>query len=189
MGRAGTFVAVVGPSGAGKDSLIRHAQSAFASNDRLMFVRRTVTRQADPGAEDHDSMSAGDFDAAEAAGAFAATWRAHGLAYGIPVAALDHVQQGGIAIANCSRGALPAIREKFGELVVIHVTAPPEVLAKRIAARGREPAAEIEARVRREASGLEQIGNVVTIDNGGELELAAARFNDCLMRLAEYSRP
>ncbi len=184
MEPAGTFVAVVGPSGAGKDSLIRHAQKSFAGDDRLMFVRRTVTRQADPGAEDHDSMSAADFDAAEADGAFAVTWRAHGLAYGIPVAALDHVRQGGIAVANCSRSALAAIRDKFGGLAVIHVTAPPEILARRIAARGREPAGEIEARIRREASGLEQIGNVVTIDNGGELELAAVRFNDCLMRLA-----
>lgn len=188
MERAGTFVAVVGPSGAGKDSVIRHAQKSFAGDDRLMFVRRTVTRPADPGAEDHDSMSAAEFETAEAAGEFAATWRAHGLAYGIPASALGHVQEGGIAIANCSRSALPAIRDTFGRLTVIHVTAPPEVLARRIAARGREPAAEIEARIRREATGLDAIGEVVTIDNGGELDKACDRFNECLMQIAAQSK-
>ena len=41
---AGVFVAVVGPSGAGKDSVIDHARSVLAGDDRTHFVRRVITR-------------------------------------------------------------------------------------------------------------------------------------------------
>jgi ribose 1,5-bisphosphokinase len=179
----GTFVAVAGPSGAGKDSLIRHARQVLADDSDISFVRRVVTRQADPDAEDHDTLSPQQFEAAEAAGAFAVTWRAHGLAYGIPAETIDHVRNGGIAVANCSRGALAHVRDSFPGLLIVHVTAAPEVLARRIAARGRETVEEAGKRVARSVEAFDHIADVVTIENNGELDAACAEFVKVLQRL------
>src|SRR5690606_17796598 len=79
----GTFVAVVGPSGAGKDSVINFARDKLG--DEVVVVRRVVTRTADGGSEDHDSLSAEAFAAAERGGQFALSWEAHGLNYGLPI--------------------------------------------------------------------------------------------------------
>ena len=69
-------------------------------------------------------------------GAFAFWWEAHGLSYGVPASVLDHVAAGATVIFNGSRAALPAIRAAHPDLQVIVITAPPEVLATRLAERG-----------------------------------------------------
>ena len=78
----GGFVLVVGPSGAGKDTVIAGARAALEGEPRLLFPRRVVTRLASEW-EAHDSLDEAGFRRAEAAGAFAQSWRAHGLCYGI----------------------------------------------------------------------------------------------------------
>jgi ribose 1,5-bisphosphokinase len=171
----GTFVAIVGPSGVGKDSLIALARERFSGNSTILFVRRTVTRSAVAMAEDHDTLSMDDFLAAEAAGRFAATWRAHGLAYGIPVLAAEHVAGGGTAVANCSRSALGAIRSRFGNTLVISITARPEVLALRLSARGRESVEEIASRISRSVEEAWRDDQTVEIDNSGEIGDAGAQ--------------
>ena len=84
--RQGAFVAVVGPSGAGKDTLIGYAKARLAEKGRgrFHFVRRVITRAADGSTEDHDTLSPMAFERAEADGAFALSWEAHGLCYGLP---------------------------------------------------------------------------------------------------------
>jgi len=47
--RNGAFVAVVGPSGAGKDTLIAHARDALAGEPQVEFVRRVITRRSTSG--------------------------------------------------------------------------------------------------------------------------------------------
>lgn len=165
----GALIVVVGPSGAGKDSLIDYARQHFAADASILFVRRVVTRAADAQAEDHDALTPQDFADAEAAGRFAVTWEAHGLRYGLPRSACGHVERGGVAIANGSRAALPAIRDSFGRVVVVHVTARPDVLAARLAGRGRETREEIERRLLRVALPLADCGETVDIDNSGDL--------------------
>jgi ribose 1,5-bisphosphokinase len=176
----GTFIAIVGPSGVGKDSLIALARERFAGNSAILFVRRTVTRDAVAMAEDHDTLSMEDFLAAEAAGKFAATWRAHGLAYGIPVEAADHVDGGGIALANCSRSALAEIRNRFGRTLVVGITARPEVLAMRLEQRGRESREEIEARISRAVAQEWRDGDTIEIDNSDDIGIAGARLIACI---------
>jgi ribose 1,5-bisphosphokinase len=126
----GSFVAVVGPSGAGKDTLINWLKSKLEGEDRVMFVRRTVTRDADGTTEDHDSLDRESFAVEEEAGHYAVCWEAHGLRYGIPTTALHHVENGGIAIANGSRRALGEIERVFGNLLVVSLTVDRDVLAK-----------------------------------------------------------
>lgn len=171
----GTFIAVVGPSGVGKDSLIAYARARLSGNPEILFVRRTVTRSAAVLAEDHETMTVEEFVAAENAGRFAVTWRAHGLAYGIPKEAAGHVAFGGAAVANCSRGALGDIRRRFCNTLVISIIARPEVLATRLAARGRESLEEIEGRIKRSVDEAWRDGDTVEIDNSGEIGPAGAR--------------
>ena len=77
--RNGVFVAVVGPSGAGKDTLIAYARDRLAERRRVEFVRRVITRPSDRSSEDHDTLADAAFDEAESAGSFALSWSAHGL--------------------------------------------------------------------------------------------------------------
>ena len=44
----GCFVAVVGPSGAGKDTIMDAARVALAGDTRFHFVRRIITRPQEP---------------------------------------------------------------------------------------------------------------------------------------------
>lgn len=174
--RQGAIIVVVGPSGAGKDSVIGFVAQHFASRAEIDFVRRVITRPSDAGGEDHESVSEDDFDARLAAGDFAVAWRAHGLQYGIPCEALARVRAGRILIANGSRGALAQFRQVFPKVVVVNVTASPQALAQRLVARGRESEAEIVKRLQRQAPDILDDADVITIDNSGPLDIAGSRF-------------
>ncbi len=169
---SGTLVAVVGPSGVGKDSLIDIARRHFAGRDDLRFVRRVITRAEDSVGEDHHAVTPEAFEELSKSGAFAVSWQAHGLGYGIPADVYDDLASGHVVIANGSRSALDAFHAAFPHLVVVNVTARPEILAKRLASRGRETAADIEARLARSSEPLPPGLHIVTIDNSGELDLA-----------------
>ena len=176
---SGVFVAIVGPSGVGKDSLIRLAQERLGRE--MTFVRRVVTRPADGGSEDHDTMSAEDFARAEAAGQFALSWEAHGLRYGLPIALERDLAAGRIVVANLSRGVIPALMARYGDAVVVSVVAEREVIARRLAGRGRETADSIQRRLERSVPGDRLPPGTVVIDNSGALETAGAQ----LVRLLE----
>lgn len=141
---ATSLILVAGPSGAGKDTLIRMAVDLLGAGARLHVARRTVTRP--PNAfEDHASLERGEFERLERDGYFALSWRAHGLAYGIPFSELD--RHNALVVASVSRTAIEAGRALAPDTNVVLITAPPEVLAKRIATRGRE--ASIDSRLAR----------------------------------------
>jgi ribose 1,5-bisphosphokinase len=148
---AGALVLVVGPSGAGKDTLMDAARAELAGAPGFHFARRLITRPAMAGAEDHDSCDEAAFAAARARGELALSWRAHGLHYGIPRCELAGVVVGEVVIANISRSEIAAAEMLAERVVVIEISAPATVLAKRLAARGRESEADIAARLAREA--------------------------------------
>ncbi len=174
--RSGAIIVVVGPSGAGKDSVIGYVAQHFAGRADIDFVRRVITRPSDAGGEDHESVAADEFDARLEAGDFAVAWQAHGLKYGIPGEALERVRAGRILIANGSRGALAEFRRVFPKVVVVNITASPQVLAKRLVARGRESEADILKRLQRQAPDIPDDADVTTIDNSGPLDIAGSRF-------------
>jgi phosphonate metabolism protein PhnN/1,5-bisphosphokinase (PRPP-forming) len=177
----GRLIAVVGPSGVGKDSLLALARREL--DGELHFVRRTITRPPAADAEDHLAASDADFAACEAAGGFCFSWRAHGLSYGLPAALDDHLAAGRPAVVNGSRKVLPQMAARFPGLAIVSVTADPQVIAARLLARGREDADEVAARLARSAP-VPAVAPVRVIDNSGALETAAAEFIAALRAFA-----
>lgn len=163
----GVFVCVVGPSGAGKDTLIDGARQELASDGRFVFPRRIVTRQSSS-AEDHDTITAEAFAEIRAREGFALCWQAHGLGYGIPGDVIKTLHDDRVVVCNLSRAAIPDAQRRFGTVRVVLVTAPKAVLCERLLDRGRESAADVDARLEREA--VKAQGPVdLTIENTGNI--------------------
>jgi ribose 1,5-bisphosphokinase len=173
---AGTMVVVVGPSGAGKDSVMAYAARHFADEARVRFVRRVITRPADAGGEAHEAIDAEGFRMRAAEGGFAVSWEAHGLSYGIPRETLDELATGVTLVANGSRSAMPAFADAYARLKVVVITARPDILAARLAARGRESAEGIAKRLDRAVPEIVVAADTVVIDNSGALEEAGEAF-------------
>jgi ribose 1,5-bisphosphokinase len=142
----GAFVAVVGASGVGKDALLTYAREQSAA--LAWFPRRVITRPPGPG-EDHHPVTEEHFAAARARGAYAVSWHAHGLCYGIPAVADVEVRNGRVVVANVSRGAIQELAARYRRLVVVLVTVSEEVRAQRLRGRGREPEGDIGQRLAR----------------------------------------
>ena len=172
--RNGAFVAVVGPSGAGKDTLIAHARAALADEPQIEFVRRVITRVSDGATEDHDTMADAEFLEGLAEGMFALAWEAHGLRYGLPAGIDRAIENGHVAVANVSRGALPALRQRYVNVAIVEITADPEILASRLAGRGRESRGEILARLARTVA-CDTTGTAIALDNSGPKEIAGEK--------------
>jgi ribose 1,5-bisphosphokinase len=168
--------AIVGPSGAGKDTLIR---GALAARPDLRLVRRVITRPTEAGGEDFEGVTPEDFAHRKARGDFALTWEAHGLSYGIP---RDQIAGLGDVIFNGSRAALPAAVRVFPGLRVILVTAPDLILATRLAARGRETATDIRDRLSRAAFEMPEGIGFQTVVNDASPEIGTARLLALLQR-------
>jgi ribose 1,5-bisphosphokinase len=173
------LVLVVGPSGAGKDTLLGLARQALTNDRRFRFVRRVITRSADPDGEDHEAVTPEAF----AQRSFALQWRAHGLSYGIPAEVEAELADGRVMVANVSRGIIAEAAARF-PVRIIQVTAPAGVLAARLAARGRETAADVSRRLSREVE-LPDGVVVETIVNDGAPEVGAARFVAALRGFAD----
>ncbi|MEI4469922.1 AAA family ATPase [Frigidibacter sp. MR17.24] len=166
--------AVVGPSGAGKDTLLA---ALVAARPGLRVLRRVITRPEAAGGEPFEGVDAAEFARRRAAGAFALDWQAHGLSYGIP-----RLPPGAEPVLfNGSRAMLAEAARVFPGLRVLLVTAPPAVLAERLAARGRESRAQIAARLARAGGYPMPEGLPVSpIDNGGALDAAVAAALDAI---------
>ena len=184
----GLFVAIVGPSGAGKDALIRGLGARLGEADGVFTVRRVVTRPADS-FEDHDTLAESEFLLARRRGLFALSWAAHGLHYGVPRDVDARVASGCVVVCNISRAVVAEVRARYARSLVVLVTARPETLAARLAARGRE---EIEARrerLDRAFASETAFEPDATIFNDGALDEAVARFADLVASRRWSARP
>lgn len=166
----------MGPSGAGKDTLIAYAR-ARANPAAVAFAHRYITRPADAGGENHVMLSEAEFAARRAAGLFALSWQSHGFSYGIGIEIEPWLERGLVVLVSGSRAAWPQAKARYPDLLGIYVDAPVELRARRLAARGREAEPAIRARLEREVSlppddGLCRLGNSGTVAEAGDALLA-----------------
>lgn len=168
----GRVFLVVGPSGAGKDTLLA---GAAAADPRLHWARRVITRDSAAGGEPFEGVTESVFQARLRAGDFALHWQAHGLCYGVPFAELKPLEAGRDVLINGSRVALPAALAAFPGLRVIQISAPMAVLADRLAARGRECHADIIARLHRANYALPEGVPAIEISNDASPEKGVAK--------------
>lgn len=183
---AGHLVLVVGPSGAGKDTILRGAKSVFAGKRNLVFPRRFVTRLNVPAAEDHVSMTEAEFTTAVSENAFALWWGAHGNHYGIGRSIEGDLAAGAIVCINCSRAAIEETLARFPIVHVVEITAPEAVLVERIMSRGRENADEALQRVSRQVPDYPPGTRLTRIMNDGPPDHAIQAFCSFLQSL-EYA--
>lgn len=176
----GRLILVVGPSGAGKDTLIEAARLTLATDPRWVFPRRIVTRPASE-AEDNIEASDADFLQVRARGGFALAWNAHGHWYGIPASIDADLARGARVIVNVSRAVVAEARRRWPDVTVIEVTAPTDVLARRVAARARPSDGAGPQRLARRFEPGEIPSADATIDNGGELDTAIGAFLDAVV--------
>jgi ribose 1,5-bisphosphokinase len=181
----GALALVVGPSGAGKDTLIAAAREALKDDPRYTFPRRIVTRQAFVTLEDHDTLDIDTFRKQRLRGAFALDWDAHGLSYALPASIDAAMIAGRVVVANVSRAIIPRAVEKYERCHVLLVTATPEVRAARLVARGRESPDDVAERLAREGATLPAGIMPITIDNSGPLEDGVRRFVKALADIAK----
>jgi ribose 1,5-bisphosphokinase len=169
----GCLVLVVGPSGAGKDTLLAAARAACAGDGSIRFARRGVTRQASS-AEDHASFTEAAFAEALADGAFSFWWEAHGLRYGVPVSIEADLAAGLTVVCNVSRAIVADLRDRYPQCRVVLITAPEEVRRVRVAARDRASDGDPAKRAKRPAPGMEELRPALVIDNTGTIEEGTA---------------
>ena len=154
---------------------MRGAQAHLAGGKEFVFVRRVISRPRDE-YEDHEPVSVAEFQAREQRGEFALSWRAHDTCYGVPIGIEADIAAGATVICNASRTIIAAARQRYPSVRVIEITAPPEVLAERLARRGRETPTGQNARLTRQVERPSDDAGDVRIENKGAIETGVALF-------------
>ena len=164
---------VVGPSGAGKDTLLAGVKDRLADDERYVFPRRMITRQADPSSEDHETISAEDFANLDRAGRVGLSWEAHGLGYIIPESIKTDISEGRTVVFNGSRGSVSTARSIYRHVDVVVVGVGADVLKRRLQSRGRETTDQIERRLSRATMTIDPDWTV--IHNDGSIQQGVDR--------------
>ncbi|MEM9781656.1 MAG: phosphonate metabolism protein/1,5-bisphosphokinase (PRPP-forming) PhnN [Pseudomonadota bacterium] len=179
----GRLILVVGPSGAGKDTLLDGARTALDGTLGLGFAQRVVTRPADAGGEAHEPATMAAFERMVVEDALFVHWQAHGLGYGTRAAAVARLAAGEDIVLNGSRAAVPAILARWAATAIVHVTAPEAVIAARLARRGREDPTSVEKRRKRVVPPLPHDVPVITVSNDQDVAAGVARLVDAIVAI------
>ena len=163
---SGVWVFVCGASGAGKDSVMAWAQQRLTERPDIVFSRRVVTREAQPGADD-TAVTLAQFDALRLSGGLSWHWRAHGLGYGIGAHYAAAVQEGRIVVVNGSREHVQGLAPGAA-IRLVQILAEPQQLANRLAQRGRDDPQAVHSRLSRNAR-FDSLQTHHTIYNQGAL--------------------
>jgi ribose 1,5-bisphosphokinase len=176
----------MGPSGAGKDSVMSRARALLPGTAPVFFAHRYITRPADIGGENHVALSEAEFLLRRAHGLFAFDWQAHGNRYGIGCEIEIWRKAGLTVVVSGSREHFLAADGLDADTYPVLITAPAERLAERLAARGREDSGAAAQRLDRGEAYTVDDARLVTITNDGALETAAEAFVSLIARL-QYS--
>ncbi|MBV7484156.1 phosphonate metabolism protein/1,5-bisphosphokinase (PRPP-forming) PhnN [Bordetella sp. BOR01] len=147
-GHGDKLIYLMGASGSGKDTLLRHVRANLKPDEPVLVAHRYITR---PSGTDEASvcLSVAEFEHRAAMGCFALHWASHGLRYGIGVEIDAWLAGGAVVIINGSRAHLAAAYTRYPGLAAVEIRVAPEVLARRLAHRGRETPTQISARLQR----------------------------------------
>ncbi|MEJ7688890.1 MAG: phosphonate metabolism protein/1,5-bisphosphokinase (PRPP-forming) PhnN [Variovorax sp.] len=176
------IVYVMGPSGAGKDSLLAWLLQHLPPQPPVHMARRTVTRAVHAGDEQHESVTPQAFAQLREAGAFAFDWHANGLDYGVRNEELRTRGADAWVIVSGSRAYLSQALVKAPHMKVVYIGAGIDTLRRRLLARGRENPENVEARVQR-AAAFHAPPQALRIDNDGELADAGGQLLRVFERL------
>ena len=143
----GKLVYMVGPSGSGKDSVLG-ALAADLPED-WVIMKRAVTREEHPANAYSEYLSHEAFRQQQRQGAFALSWEAHGLIYGIRSELNTHLQAGKLVLVNGSREHWDQVKQQYEQAALVWLTVAPELLLQRLQQRGRESVDAIALRVQR----------------------------------------
>lgn len=171
---AGRLIYLMGPSGAGKDSVLDAARGVLDARG-CKVVRRVITRSAEAVGEDAIAVSPEAFTARLQSGDFAMSWQANGLWYGIPKEVDVWLSAGHQVLVNGSRGYWEEARQRYPQMLAILLEVDPDVLRSRLLCRGRETLDEIEARLARNARFAGGGRGAIVLDNSGPIEQTVAR--------------
>ena len=167
--QAGRLIYLMGPSGAGKDSLIEAARPVL-HRQGVIIARRVITRAAEAKGEDAHGVTWQQFELLCDQKAFALHWQANGLSYGIPAQIDVWLEEGQHVLVNGSRAHLVDARRRYPSLLPILLTVDAGVLRARLLGRARESLDDIERRLERaRALACVEDRSVRVLDNSGEL--------------------
>jgi len=144
---SGILLYVIGASGSGKDSLMRHARETLEHDSDVVFAHRYITRPHDAGGENHIALSEAEFDARLARNLFPMHWRSHGMRYALGCELNQWLAKGLTVVMNGSREYLAQASRTHPELIPVLIEVSRDVLRSRLQARGRESAYDIESRL------------------------------------------
>ena len=170
----GRLVLVVGPSGAGKDTLIDGARLSCAGDPTVVFPQRAITRPASLN-ENNMTTSEQDFKQSVVNGTFALWWDAHGLRYGLSVSIDDDIRSGRTVVCNASRTIVGEARRRYAFVTVARVTALRHILESRLASRARASDGDIPARMARSLMIEMSTDADVVIHNSGSAKVGIRR--------------
>lgn len=183
------LVYVIGPSGAGKDSVLEGLRLGGMLNGSAHWAKRSITRASSAQGEQHEALEPNEFHVQCLNHAFAMHWSANGLHYGIRHRELDALKGDRWVFVNGSRAWLAQLLAAWPSATVVHIGAAPEVLAHRLSARGRETAEQVRARLAREVP-MSLPGDCICIENNGSLQDAVISLVTALQaRDAQCRRP
>lgn len=178
----------MGPSGAGKDSIMKWMESHPRQGLTARRINRYVTRQTlvDQGTDRY--VSDEEFDALVKNDDLAMHWSAHDFKYGIKACDLKSKHDHEFLLINGSRAYFSIAQSLFTNLVGIHVLANQATLEQRLLSRARESVESISNRLHRNehVQALNQ-GAWIDVQNDGKLEESAQWVWDHLLRIAQRS--
>ena len=164
---------VMGPSGAGKDSVLARVRALLPPDAPIIFSHRYITRPPEAPGENHVALTEPEFALRRSHGLFAFHWQAHGNHYGIGREIHAWRKAGLTVVVSGSREHFQNVAGGDPDTYPVLITAPVELLRERLAARGRESEAAASLRLDRSDAYDIHDPRLITIVNDGPLDDAA----------------
>ncbi len=151
--RRGALFVLSGPSGVGKDTVLRELMNSPAALPNLVRVITATTRSPAPGevdGVDYHFLTPQEFARRRARGGFLETVEYAGASYGTPIDGLEAIREAGNdAILKIEVRGAQAVRERFPDAVLIFLAPPSrDELVRRVRERKRDDGSSLEERIR-----------------------------------------